>query len=114
MPSEVVSAVRSNRPLPDPKLNTLVVLAKEMVSKRGYVGAQAIENFLAAGYRKDQILEVLIGVALKTVSNYYGRAFLANPDLPKRLQLGSALNEPDQQTFYGGDAKGYTDYPFHS
>lgn len=41
----------------------------------------------------------------------YGRAFLANPDLPKRLQLGAILNEPDQQTFYGGDARGYTDYP---
>jgi hypothetical protein len=32
--------------------------------------AQTIENFLAAGYRKDQILEVLISVALKTISNY--------------------------------------------
>jgi N-ethylmaleimide reductase len=41
----------------------------------------------------------------------YGRAFLANPDLPRRLQLGAALNEPDQQTFYGGDARGYIDYP---
>jgi N-ethylmaleimide reductase len=41
----------------------------------------------------------------------YGRAFLANPDLPRRLQLGAPLNEPDQQTFYGGDARGYTDYP---
>lgn len=41
----------------------------------------------------------------------YGRAFLANPDLPMRLQLGSPLNEPDQQTFYGGDSRGYTDYP---
>jgi len=70
VPSEVVSAVRSNRPLPDPKLNALVVLTKEVVSKRGYVGMQAIENFLGAGYRKDQILEVLIGVALKTISNY--------------------------------------------
>jgi N-ethylmaleimide reductase len=41
----------------------------------------------------------------------YGRAFLANPDLPRRLQLGAPLNKPDQQTFYGGDARGYTDYP---
>jgi N-ethylmaleimide reductase len=41
----------------------------------------------------------------------YGRLFLANPDLPKRLQFASPLNEPDQRTFYGGDAKGYTDYP---
>jgi N-ethylmaleimide reductase len=41
----------------------------------------------------------------------YGRAFLANPDLPMRLQLGAALNEPDPKTFYGGGAAGYTSYP---
>lgn len=41
----------------------------------------------------------------------YGRAFLANPDLPRRLQLGAALNEPDPTSFYGGDAAGYTSYP---
>jgi AhpD family alkylhydroperoxidase len=55
VPSEVVSAVRSNLPLPDQKLNSLVVLTREIVSERGHVGAQTIENFLAAGYRKDQI-----------------------------------------------------------
>jgi uncharacterized peroxidase-related enzyme len=70
VPAEVVAAIRSNAPLADPKLNALVVLTKEMVSARGYVGEQTIANFLAAGYRKDQILEVLIGVALKTISNY--------------------------------------------
>lgn len=41
----------------------------------------------------------------------YGRPFLANPDLPRRLQLGAALNEADPTTFYGGDAAGYTSYP---
>jgi N-ethylmaleimide reductase len=41
----------------------------------------------------------------------YGRAFLANPDLPRRLQLEAALNEPDPTTFYGGGAAGYTSYP---
>ncbi len=41
----------------------------------------------------------------------FGRAFIANPDLPKRLQLGAALNEPDEATFYGGGAAGYTSYP---
>jgi N-ethylmaleimide reductase len=41
----------------------------------------------------------------------YGRAFLANPDLPRRLQLGAALNVPDPTTFYGGGAAGYTSYP---
>jgi N-ethylmaleimide reductase len=41
----------------------------------------------------------------------FGRAFLANPDLPRRLQMGLELNEPDPATFYGGAEKGYTDYP---
>ena len=41
----------------------------------------------------------------------YGRPFLANPDLPRRLQLGAPLNEPDPATFYGGGAVGYTSYP---
>jgi N-ethylmaleimide reductase len=41
----------------------------------------------------------------------FGRKFIANPDLPERLRLGAPLNEPDPTTFYGGGAKGYTDYP---
>ena len=41
----------------------------------------------------------------------YGRRFLANPDLPRRLSEGAELNEPDDSTFYGGGAEGYTDYP---
>lgn len=40
-----------------------------------------------------------------------GRLFLANPDLPRRWQSGAELNEPDGDTFYGGGAEGYTDYP---
>ncbi|MGW2215870.1 alkene reductase [Nonomuraea sp. NPDC001684] len=41
----------------------------------------------------------------------FGRLFLANPDLPRRLATGAPLNAPDPATFYGGDAAGYTDYP---
>ena len=41
----------------------------------------------------------------------YGRPFLANPDLPARFEQGAPLNEPDRETFYGGGAEGYTDYP---
>ena len=40
-----------------------------------------------------------------------GRPFLANPDLDERWRQGAELNEPDQATFYGGGAEGYTDYP---
>ncbi len=41
----------------------------------------------------------------------FGRLFLANPDLPARIAQDGPYNEPDQDTFYGGDEKGYVDYP---
>lgn len=41
----------------------------------------------------------------------FGTTFLANPDLPERLRRRAPLNAPDTATFYGGDARGYVDYP---
>jgi 2,4-dienoyl-CoA reductase-like NADH-dependent reductase (Old Yellow Enzyme family) len=41
----------------------------------------------------------------------FGKAFLANPDLPERLRTGAALNEPIPSTFYARGAEGYVDYP---
>ena len=42
----------------------------------------------------------------------FGVPFIANPDLPERFARNAPLNTPDQSSFYGGDEKGYTDYPF--
>jgi N-ethylmaleimide reductase len=41
----------------------------------------------------------------------FGKPFIANPDLVRRLRENAPLNVPDKATFYGGGAKGYTDYP---
>lgn len=41
----------------------------------------------------------------------FGKPFISNPDLVERLKLNAPLNEPDKDTFYGGNEKGYTDYP---
>ena len=41
----------------------------------------------------------------------FGKAYIANPDLVERLRLGAPLNDPDPSTFYGGDGRGYVDYP---
>ncbi|MBN9042285.1 MAG: alkene reductase [Rhizobiales bacterium 62-47] len=41
----------------------------------------------------------------------FGKLFISNPDLVERLKTGAPLNAPDKATFYGGGAKGYTDYP---
>lgn len=42
----------------------------------------------------------------------FGKLFIANPDLPERFASGAPLNSPDSETFYGGGARGYVDYPF--
>jgi N-ethylmaleimide reductase len=41
----------------------------------------------------------------------FGRWFISNPDLPRRLRMGAQLNRYDRSTFYGGGEQGYTDYP---
>lgn len=64
------------------------------------------------GYTKETgEAELQKGIA-KLIS--YGALFLANPDLPKRFELGAALNQPDRATMYGGKDEGYIDYPFLS
>jgi N-ethylmaleimide reductase len=40
----------------------------------------------------------------------FGRPFISNPDLTRRLREGVALNAADRSTFYGGGSAGYTDY----
>ena len=44
----------------------------------------------------------------------FGRHFIANPDLPERLRRNLPLNRYDRSTFYGGDGRGYIDYPTHA
>jgi len=80
VPPEIVAAVRSGSLLSDHKLNALVDLTKEIVHVRGHVDPRTIESFVEAGYRKEQVLEVLIGVALKTISNYTDHLSPHEPD----------------------------------
>lgn len=70
VPAGVVAAVRAQHPIADTKLDALVTLTRELVERRGHVSAATIRAFLAAGYGKQQAAEVLVGVALKTISNY--------------------------------------------
>ena len=66
----------------------------------------------AGGHTRDSAMkDVADGVADAVA---FGRWFIANPDLPERLRQNAPLNPYDRATFYGGDAKGYTDYPFLS
>jgi uncharacterized peroxidase-related enzyme len=69
-PAEIVAAVRNGKSLSDAKLDALVKYTREIVEKRGHVSESTLNDFLAAGYTAPQAMEVLIGVPLKTVSNY--------------------------------------------
>ncbi len=77
---------------------------------RGIWGGPLVLNngFALASDREAMVRLVESGVADAVA---VGRPFLANPDLIDRWTSGAELNEPDQTTFYGGDARGYTDYP---
>ncbi|MCF7700052.1 alkene reductase [Loktanella sp. M215] len=61
------------------------------------------------GYDADMAREAIESGYAEAVA--FGRPFIANPDLPHRMKLNAEMNEPDQDTFYGGGAEGYIDYP---
>src|SRR6202163_567563 len=61
------------------------------------------------GYDFELATKVLAANAADLIA--FGKPFIANPDLVERLKRGAPLNAPDKATFYGGGAKGYTDYP---
>jgi N-ethylmaleimide reductase len=63
----------------------------------------------AGGYDRDGAIDAVERGTADAVA--FGRAFIANPDLPLRLERGAPLNPYDRPTFYGGSEKGYTDYP---
>jgi len=70
VPRDVVDAIRDNRPIPDPRLEALRRFTTAVVERRGWAGDEAVAEFTAAGYTQQQVLEVILGVAMKTVSNY--------------------------------------------
>jgi uncharacterized peroxidase-related enzyme len=68
--AQIVAAIRENKTLPDTKLNALVNFTRALVKERGYVPETVKADFLKQGYTEVQMMEVTVGVALKTVSNY--------------------------------------------
>ena len=64
----------------------------------------------AGGYVRESALNTVEEGRADAIA--FGRSFIANPDLVERLRRNAGLNPYDRSTFYGGGAKGYTDYPF--
>lgn len=70
LPDEVIEAVRDDRPIPDNRLEALRVLAQSIANDRGRPKQEVIEKFYDAGYTKANLLEVILAVGMKTLSNY--------------------------------------------
>ncbi len=68
--AEIVKTIRSKGHLQDTKLNALVQFTREVVAERGYASENAKASLLKAGYNEVTMMEVLVGIALKTISNY--------------------------------------------
>jgi N-ethylmaleimide reductase len=73
--------------------------------RKRWPGAWLVNN----GYTRDMALETVASGRADAIS--FGKPFIANPDLARRLREDRALATPNQATFYGGGAEGYTDYP---
>jgi N-ethylmaleimide reductase len=71
----------------------------------GGKGAWMVNN----GYDKALAEQALANGAADLVA--FGKLYISNPDLVERLRRNAPLNDADKTTFYGGGAKGYTDYP---
>lgn len=70
MPTDRLSAIRAGTQVSDRKIDQLVRFTKEVVAHRGNVSKEALAEFQSVGYSNQHILEVLLGVAMKTLSNY--------------------------------------------
>ena len=73
--------------------------------RKSFRGAYMANN----GYTREMAIEAVAAGRADLVS--FGKAFIANPDLVERLRRDAPLNDLDRKTLYGGDARGYTDYP---
>jgi AhpD family alkylhydroperoxidase len=79
-----VDAMRAGRSPADEQLGALSTLARTLIDKRGRLDDKDIERFLAAGFSKELLLEVITIVAASTITNYTGS--VTNPPLEAALQ----------------------------
>ena len=75
VPTAVTDAIREGAPIPDARLAALSRFARAMVVERGLPSRAEVDGFLSAGYSERQILEIVLAIAVKTLSNYANHLF---------------------------------------
>jgi alkylhydroperoxidase family enzyme len=82
--SEETDAIRGRRMPTDRRFAALSTLAGALIEKRGHLSDQELDSFIAVGFTKEQVLEVIAVVAASTITNYAG--IIANPPLEDFVQ----------------------------
>lgn len=75
VPPAVTDAIRDGKPIPDAKLAALSAFTITLVKTRGQPSRRDVEHFLASGYSERSILEIILAIAVKTLSNYANHLF---------------------------------------
>jgi len=79
VPADVLEAIRSGQPIPDERLAALSEFTRVMFETRGKPTQSDVEAFLDAGFEEQHILQIVLALAVKTLSNYANH--LNHPDL---------------------------------
>lgn len=75
MDADTIAALRAGTAIADPRLAALAAFTRQMVLDRGHVSEAAVEAFLAAGYTRQNVLEVVLAIAAKVLTNYANHLF---------------------------------------
>ncbi len=80
VPSDVLKALRAGTPLPDPRLQALAEFTRVMLASSGKPTPPDLQRFLSAGFRERAVLEIILAIAVKTLSNYSNHLFHTRTD----------------------------------
>lgn len=97
---DVIQAIRNRTPIADPRLEALRRFAEVVAQSRGFAGDAAVDAFIAAGFTKAQVLEVVTIIATKVMSNYTNHLthtpledFMQDPSLRWTDPLGRTVRD---------------------
>jgi len=84
VPGDMIEALRNNKPLNDAKLEALRKFTALLVEKRGWASDDEVQEFIEAGFSQKNVLEIIVGIGQKIISNYVNH--LAHTPLDKQIE----------------------------
>lgn len=96
IPSSVLNAVRKHKHIEDKRLNILVNTTQKITETRGNINSDDLNEFYNAGFSPKNLLEIIVGVSLKTMSNYINHVTenIINPEL-EPFAVGKEIKDRD-------------------